>query len=220
MVRSLDIKLKGCAKSSCEIHLEKEWPVLEQICDHLGSNLKDMVFSLSLCSVAKPNPDLWIERFAEEMRERGITSCTVWESQLFMSSYQYYQWAASTSQSSLVDLMRRTVRGRSPRVVILGSQDAALSVPANVLEMLSSVTVDGLFSLHTNINIQSLANLQYLNKCRVLQLYNRAAIEDEEVTAVEGILAQVAVDPRPRDPQHIWLPKVNKQCFSLICKIP
>ena len=211
-VRSLDIELEGCADSSCKKnHTVKEWPVLEQICDHLGSNLKEMVFYLSACTEdCCFGSDLWIVRFAKEMTERGITSCTA----VYYLNDGFavdYHWAASTSESSLVNLMRRTVRGSSPSVKIWGSQDAALRVPADVLEVLSGLAENGLFFLYTNIKIQSLANLEYLNKCPVLELHNRAAIEDEEVEAMNGILAQVAVDPRPRNPHNIFLPKVNKQ---------
>ena len=157
-MRSLDIELEGCNDSSCEDHTVKEWPVLEEICDHMGSNLKEMVFYLSACTNDWPKPDLWIVRFAKEMTERGITSCTVWD-HLNDSFALDYRWAASTSESSLVNLMRRTVRGETPYMNILGSQDAALRVPANVLEVLSDLAEDGQFYLNTNIKIQSLANL-------------------------------------------------------------
>ena len=210
-MRSLDIELEGCNNSHCKDHTVKEWPVLEEICDHLGSNLKEMVFRLSACSNAWLDSDLWIVRFAKEMTERGITSCTAVD---YLDDFFTldYRWAASTSESSLVDLMRKVgVRGKYLIVNIWGSQDAALRVPANVLEVLSDLAEDGQFCLYTNIKIQSLANLEHLKKCIWLALFNRAAIEDEEVEAMNGILAQVAVDPRPRNPNEILLPKVNKQ---------
>ena len=94
-----------------------------------------------------------IARFAEKMTGQEITSCTVWDRQDDYFNLDYY-WAASTTESSLVNLMRRTVGGPSPIVRILGRQDAALNIPANVFESLSSLAEDGLFYLGSEINIQ------------------------------------------------------------------
>ena len=209
MVRSLDIELEGCSDSSCEDHPVKEWPVLYEICDHHGSNLKDMVFHLSLCSTDWAGSIPWIVRFADDMRRR-ITSCTVWK-RPDESVMLIYNWAASTSQGSLVNLMRRTVRGELPWVRIWGDNDTALSIPANFFEVLSGLAEDGMFGLQlTNIKI---IHLNHLNNCRMLsQRSTSAAFEDEELATWEGFLAQVAMDPRPRNPEVIILPKVNTQC--------
>ena len=204
MVRSLDIELEGCSVSSCEDPSVKEYPVLEKICDHLGSNLKEMVLHVSTDG---SDNNMWIARFAGEMRGRGITSCTALKLPDDSLSLDYC-CAASTSEKSLANLIRRTVRGKMPKVRIRGDDDAALSIPSNVFEVLSSLAEDGLFHLRTNIKIKSLDNMDHLKSCLLLGLYNSAAIEDEEVATWEGILAQVAMDPRPRNPQGILLPKV------------
>ena len=173
MVRSLDIALEGCNDSSCEDHPVKEWPVLDEICDHLGSNLKEMVLHLSLCSTDWAGglllTGLWIARFTVDMRGRGITSCTAWK-EPDESVMLVYNWAASTSEGSLLNLMRRTVRGKLPMVSIWGDDEAALSIPANVSEVLSGLSEDGMFGLQlTNIK------LIHLNNCTVLlsALYQR-----------------------------------------------
>ena len=46
-----------------------------------------------------------------------------------------------------------------------------------------------MFYLDTNIKIKSL-DLDHLKNCIELRLYDGAAIEDEEVEAMEGILTQ------------------------------
>ena len=205
MVRSIEIELEGCNSSSCEDHPEREWLVLEKICNHLGSNLKEMVVHLSIDWTAEPDP--WIAKFARDIRGRGITICSAWKLP-DESVILDYHCAASTSESSLVKLMTRTFRGKSQEVRIWGNHDVALSISANVFETLSNLAEDGLFDLHTNIKIKSMDNLEHLKNCLELGLHNSATVEDEEVVAMERILAQVAMDPRPRNPQGILLPKV------------
>ena len=214
MVRSLDIELEGCdVEGSCEDHPVKEWPVLENICDHLGSNLKEMVLHLSVCSTDDSFFNEWIHGFVVDMRQRGITSCIAWKKP-DESLKLDYEWPASTSEGSLVNLMRRTVRGEKPYVRIWGAweTDAAFSIPANVLEVLSGLAEDGMFRLQLrDIKIKCLEGLDHLKNCLWLVLYHSLAVEDEEVATWDGILAQVAMDPRPRNPERIILPKVNTQ---------
>ena len=69
-----------------------------------------------------------------------------------------------------------------------------------------------MFYLDTNIKIKSL-DLDHLKNCIELRLYDSAAIEDEEVEAMEGILAQV-IDPRSMNPRLITLPKVKTTMSS------
>ena len=215
MVRSLDIELEGCnVKGSCEDHPVKEWPVLENICDHLGSNLKEMVLHLSVCSTDDSFFNEWIEIFTVDMRPRGITSCIAWKKP-DESLWLDYIWAASTSEGSLFNLMRKTVRGEKPGVRIWGeilreTDDAALSIPANVLEVLSGLVEGGMFYLELrHIKIKCLEGLEHLNNCLGIWLFHSPAVDDEEVATWNGLLAQVAMDPRPRNPERIVLPKVN-----------
>ena len=219
-VRSLDIDLPVCNKEDCEDHLKGEWRiVLDEICNHLGSNLEEMVIiGLAVCD-ADWSYSPWIDEFASAKRdEQGITSCVElaeWADGDPDNNIFLYHWAPATPESSLVNLMARTVRGGSPDIGIFGSQDAALSLPTNVFEVLSNLAEDGMFYLRTNIKIKFL-DLNHLKNCRRLGLFNRAAIDDEEVEAMEGILAQVAIHPRPKNPGYINLPKVKPQCNVLI----
>ena len=115
--------------------------------------------------------------------------------------------------------MRKTVRGEKPGVRIWGeilreTDDAALSIPANVLEVLSGLVEGGMFYLELiNIKIKCLEGLEHLKNCLWLVLYHSLAVEDEEVATWDGLLAQVAMDPRPRNPEVIFLPKVNTHNF-------
>merc|ERR1712183_916120 len=70
-VRSLDIELPCCDLDSCEVHPEKkEWPVLENICNHPGENLDQIIFRLPCCGNRKIGK--WIRSFALTKWEQGI----------------------------------------------------------------------------------------------------------------------------------------------------
>ena len=214
-MRSLEIDLPVCNKEDCKNHPKSERRiVLDEICNHLGSSLEEMVIRGVGCD-ADSSDWSWIDEFAKKKRdEQGITSCVElaeWADGDPDNNIFLYYWAPATPESGLVNLMARTVRGGSPHIGILGSQDTALSLPTNVFEVLSNLAEDGMFYLRTNIKIKFL-DLNHLKNCRRLDLSNRAAIEDEEVEAMEGILAQVAIHPRPKNPGYIRLPKVKLQC--------
>ena len=43
----------------------------------------------------------------------------------------------------------------------------------------------------------------------MLELFNDTPIEAEEVEVMDSLLAQVAVEPRPRNPDRITIPMVS-----------
>ena len=196
-MRSLDIQL--CNDSWCPF--QKKWPVLDDICNHLGDNLKEMVWVI-LDVDLESRADLG--RFATAKMTQGITTCVASQD---LSIFDYF-WAAATSSSDLVKLLTRTPT-QYPDIRLCGDTFSARSLPSNIMEVLRSLTEEGLFYLHTDFKFKSISNLDHLNSCVWIGLYNEAEIEEEEVGVCEAILNHVAKEPRPRNPQKIRLPKVN-----------
>ena len=197
-MRSLDIQL--CNDS---------WYPLQNICNHLGDNLKEMVWA-----ILHLEEEEVLERYADfatAKMTQGITTCVASHSEdLF--TFEYF-WAAATSSSDLVKLLTRTVPHSAPTqhpdIRIWGDRFSARSLPSNIMEVLSSLTEEGLFDLSTNLKFKSIPNLDHLNSCVWIVLYNEAEIEEEEVDVCEAILDHVAKEPRPRNLMGIRLPKVN-----------
>jgi len=189
-VRSADIDVPSC---------NREWLLLEEICNHLGSNLEEIIFRLP---VWQPDSNEWILRFIDEKREQGINICADHGDECID-----YHWATATpdTRQTMANLIRRTVRGKSPHIRMWGGPNAVL-IP-NVFELLSSNTEDGRFVLQTNMKIKQVESLDHLQNCVELHLLNEEAIEEEEVSVMNGILAHIAKDPRPQNPNMIDLPK-------------
>ena len=206
MVRSVEIQLPVCTRKECVVHPVKEWPVLNQISDFLAPNLDEIIIRGAVCDVANPLQQ-WISIFARERKEEGITICMVWP-EPDESTHLDFWLSAATSESGFINLLTRTVRGEGPIISINGGQDAARSLPANFFQLLSGLAEDGRFYLSTDYKIKS---LDHLENCLQIILSNRAAIEEEEVVAWEGILAHAAQLPRPRNLWEIVLPKVKQQ---------
>jgi len=221
-VRSLEIVLPGCNLVSCEVHPEKEWPVLERIYNHLGTNLENVVFRLSCCLPdTSPAEKRWIDTFIEGKMKQGINHCCIWAHLPLLPGpgqsggggpvvFNYY-WAA-TSDTSLLSLIRKTLGRRhpsiSPSIRLLGLPGHRM--PPNVMEMLRKLA-KGSFHLATNIKIHRMDNLDIqagyrhgLMGCQVLELLNKEAIEDEEVSTMKAILAYRAKNGMPF---QIKLPK-------------
>ena len=66
-----------------------------------------------------------------------------------------------------------------------------------------------MFCLITDLKIKQVDNLDHLQNCLMLFLFNTKEIEEEEVSVMNGILAHIAKDPRPQNPERIIVPKVN-----------
>ena len=65
------------------------------------------------------------------------------------------------------------------------------------------------YYLTTDLKIKSLGSLDHLSLCVCLELQNGDPIEAEEIEAMDRILAHLAVEPRPRNPENIRIPKVR-----------
>ena len=204
-MRSLDIELPCCDLDSCEVHPEKkEWSDLENICNHPGENLDQIIFRLPCCGNRKI--DKWIRSFALTKWEQGIDIAFVITPTDDPVPHFSYYWAVGSSESSLANLISRTVRGNRIPISIRGAPNVAL-IP-NVFDWLSSMTEDGRFWLDTNMKIKQAVSVDQLQNCEQLELSNTEPIEEEEVSAMDGIIAHIAKEPRPQNPQHILFPKV------------
>ena len=202
-VRSVEIELPGCETGSCALHTEREWPILEEICSHLGENLEELVIHLSSC-ISGGSTNMWIVRFAEEKMRQGINICrtgTVYTGNCF------YFWAA-TSDTRMDKLIRRTVVGDFPQVWIYGLPELHIQ---NVLEMLSNLAEGegGSFTLGTDTKLKRMDSMNHLKRCDRLELLNKEPIEDEEVPTMNAILAHIAANPTSTSLNFIRLPKVS-----------
>ena len=162
---------------------------METICNHLGAKLKELVIRLAWCN--QFGKDVWIDRFSAEKRGQGISICNIWTVSAPKDpkvlqigpnpDFEFEYWPA-TSDTILLNLIRKTVRGKSPCIRINGLPGH--HVP-NILDVLRNLAADSIFSLATNTKITgSLESLQY---CEELMLYNKEPIEDEEVVTMEGL---------------------------------
>ena len=192
-MKSVEIELPGCNIASCALHTEREWPILEEICNHLGANLEALVVHFS------PNENMWIDRFAEEKMRKGINICSR------TGNNDFSFWAA-TSDTRMDKLIKRTVEGDSLYVRIYGLP--GLHIP-NVLEMFSNLTEGDLFHLETDTKLKNIDSMDHLKNCGGLVLLNKEPIEDEEVLAMNAILAQIAENPTSMSLNLIRLPKVS-----------
>ena len=236
----MEIELAACDVIACADHPEKEWKLLEGVSNHLGSNLEEMTIRIFWCGfrqhVDGPDKDAkWIKSFAEEKRDQGINICIVWallEDDGHRGGTFDYYWATTTSHTSLINLVRRTVWGLYPRIRIWGLPGQHIPnllvrltilladrfmLPASSAASLPQLKKRGsgcqwlyaYFKLETDTKMKKMDNLDDLSRCFGLKLLNREAIEDEEVVIMEAILAKMAKNPRPQMPRTIILPKVN-----------
>ena len=127
MVRRVEIELPVCSKEECEDHPLKQWPVLNQICNHLASNLEEIIIDGAECIRGNRHnrPYPWISIFARERMEQGITICMAWpgpEPNGQLETSFDFHLSAATSESGLINLLTRTVRGeRCPAINIYGA---------------------------------------------------------------------------------------------------
>ena len=197
-MKSVEIELPGCNIASCALHTEREWPVLEEICNHLGANLEELVVHFSPCS-GLVNENMWIDRFAEEKMRKGINICS-------RSGNNDFSFWAATSDTRMDKLIKRTVEGDSLYVRVYGLP--GLHIP-NVLEMFSNLTEGDLFHLETDTKLKNIDSMDHLKNCGGLVLLNKEPIEDEEVLTMNAILAQIAENPTSMSLNLIRLPKVS-----------
>ena len=202
--------LPGCNLPGCEVHTETKWPILQDIFKFLESNLKEAVLLLSGCNDECCLDDLpWLVK-----KNKGVNICTVWTpnpaKNIDVTGFDYYLGESNTV-TSLVDLMRRTLTGERQEIFIWSKDRSDQRDVSNLFVVLGSQTPRPLwYSLKTNLKIKSLGgSSDHLSLCYVLELFNDAPIEAEEVEAMDSLLAQVAVEPRPRNPDRITIPKVS-----------
>ena len=160
-----------------------------------------------------------IHNFAFEGLDDEITTCVIgpmldedpWDRYVFF-------WGENTASTSLLNLMRKTVRDRGQMVGINisgGPDDKTVSrhIP-NIFETLDSLmTEEGLFFLETNVKMISLKSTDHLKQCHGIRLCNLAAPEEDEVQALHQVLAHLAQEPRPTYPRRVLVPKVRLQSF-------
>ena len=152
--------------------------------------------------------------FASE-KCKGVNVCTLWtpnqNEDLNFIKFDYYLDKSSTA-ASVVDLIKRTLRGERQEINIW-SKDSSdqRAFPDNLFEILGNQTPKPVcYSLQTNLKIKSLGStLDHLSLCVTLWLMNKAPIEPEEVEKMNRLLAHVAVEPRPVNPVRINIPKVS-----------
>ena len=210
------MELPGCNLPVCESHKETDWPILTEVFEFMKSSLKEAVFLLPRC-----NDDLreqlflfLIYMFARE-KCKGLNVCTLWilnqYEDLDVIRFDYF-WGESSTAASLVDLIKRTLRGERQWICIW-SKDSSdqRAFPDNLFEVLGNQTPKPVcHSLKTNLKIKSLGStLNHLSLCMNLMLRNNAPIEAEEVEAMDWLLAHVAVEPRPKNLLYICIPKVS-----------
>ena len=201
MSSSLDLDLPGCNNTSCPSRLSEieKMPFLgclNNICNHLGSNLKTMVIrDTNECDHEHHSLHDDLLRYVAE-RDQGITVCTIYKTvPPAVDSFEFY-WPAEASESSLVQLMKRTVSGQSPIIGFIecgcakeGSTHSAKSrsLPSNCFKVLSLLATDGIIDPYTHLKIKSLGSFD-LNNCMSLEHNSEAPIEDEEIHCWESIL--------------------------------
>ena len=213
LTKTLEMELPGCNLPGCESHTETEWPILNEVFEFMKSSLKEAVFLLSNCQGGYNNL-FWIERFAME-KSKGVNVCTLWttnQNEDFKVNRLHYFWGESSTADSLVDLIKRTLRGERQWICIW-SKDSSdqRAFPDNLFEVLGNQTPKPVcHSLKTNLKIKSLGStLDHLSLCMDLRLRNNAPIEPEEVEAMNRLLAYVAGEPRPKNLLEIRIPKVS-----------
>ena len=215
LTKTLEMELPGCNLPVCESHKETEWPILTEVFEFMKSSLKEAVFLLPRC-----NDDLKEQLFLIDMIDmiekcKGLNVCTLWISNQYedldVIRFDYF-WGESSTAASLVDLIKRTLRGERQWICIW-SKDSSdqRAFPDNLFEVLGNQTPKPLcYSLQTNLKIKSLGStLDHLSLCVTLWLMNKAPIELEEVEAMDRLLAHMADEPRPVNPVRIIIPKVS-----------
>ena len=214
MVSSLDIVLPICESGHCELHPVTDWPRLDEICTNLLGSLKEIVLRVSECSDDITNQRL--KDFLRQQKREGKNICLASTPPDAAPMFRYYWGAAAEDTACLTNLIMKTCRGKTPIIRIRGgSQEAAL--PPNIFQVLSNQAEDGVFYLRTDTKIKNISGhtLNHLNSCVFLDLFNDGPIQEDEVAAMEAILAHVAQEPRPLNPSRIILPKVTISLYRL-----
>ena len=212
MVSSLDIVLPICNSVHCELHPVTDCPRLDKIFTNLGS-LKEIVLRVSSCSDDFTNQ--WLIDFIGQQKREGTNICLASTPPDAAPIFRYYWGAAAEDTACLTNLIMKTCRGKTPIIKIWGgNQEAAL--PPNIFQVLSNQAENGAFSLSTDTKIKNISGiLNHLNSCEILDLSNNGPIQDDEVAPMDAILANVAQEPRPRNPHLIILPKVTTSLYRL-----
>ena len=210
----MELELPGCNLPGCEVHTETEWPILEKIFEFMKASLKEAVFFLSRCSCVDPEDWLWIEVFAGEAENSGVNFCLVWtpnQNEHDNVIQLDYHLGESNTVTNLVELIKRTLRGERQQIGIYStSWHSELRAIPNLFEVLGNQTPKPIgYYLETDLKIKSLGSLDHLSLCEVLELQNGDPIEAEEIEAMDRLLAHVAVELRPRNPENIRIPKVR-----------
>ena len=211
------MELPGCNLPGCEVHTETEWPILEKVFKFMKSSLKEAVFLLSRCSCDDPDNWLWIEVFAGEAENSGVNFCLVWtpnQNEHDNVIQLDYHLGESNTVTNLVELIKRTLTGERQQIGIYSTtavESAELRAIPNLFEVLGNQAPQPFgYYLVTNLKIKSLGSLDHLSLCEGIELKNDDPIEAEEIEAMDRILAHVAVEPRPRNPETIsYIPKVR-----------
>ena len=222
----VEVELPACNKIGCEVHPQKEWPVLNQIKTFFGTSLKEMTVHLSQCDNLGIGDLQWIRDFAfKGLDDRiTITTCVIltpidededdwgWDWAPYI-----FSWGENTASTSLFNLMRKTVRDRGQvDIAILGGPDnktVSRHIP-DLFETLDSLmTEEGLFFLGTDVKMISLKSTDHLKQCSGIDLHNMAAPEEDEVEALHQVLAHLAQEPRPTNPNLVIVPKFQLQSF-------
>ena len=96
-----------------------------------------------------------------------------------------------------------------------GSDDRTVSrhIP-DLFETLDGLmTENGLFFLRTSVKMIGLKSTDHLKQCHGIRLCNLAAPEEAEVQALHQVLAHLAQEPRPTNPNVVFVSKVQLQSF-------
>ena len=114
--------------------------------------------------------------------------------------------------------MRKTVRDRGQGVDINiwgGPDDKTVSrhIPDLFERLHGLMTEEGLFFLRTNVKMTGLKSTDHLKQCHGIRLCNLAAPEEDEVEALHQVLAHLAQEPRPTNPNRVFVSKVQLQSF-------
>ena len=213
MVSSLDIVLPICESGHCELHPVTDWPRLDEICTNLLGSLKEIVLRVSDCS--DDNTNQWLKDFVGQQGREGKNIClaSTLSDEDAAPMFAYYWGAAAEDTACLTNLIMKTCRGKIPIIRIWGgNQEAAL--PPNIFQVLSNQAKN--WRLKTDTKIKNISGiLNHLNSCLFLDLFNDGPIQEDEVAAMEAILAHVAQEPRPLNPFRIILPKVTISLYLL-----
>ena len=90
----------------------------------LAPHLEEIIIRGAACNVANPNLQ-WIHVFGKERMEQGITICMIWPEPDGVKARFVFYLPTTTSESGLMDLMTRTVRGEEiPVIHIFGGHAA------------------------------------------------------------------------------------------------